>query len=82
MARFSARQNLTPSPVDNSRGGVSAQRTTGLAVLDSLNWEYSGTRGGQTFPGPNQDSIRRQGNAYLARRFPRLDYVLRARIVR
>jgi cyclophilin family peptidyl-prolyl cis-trans isomerase len=54
----------------------------GLDVLDSLNWEYSGTRGGQTFPGPSQDSIRRQGNAYLVRRFPRLDYILRARVVR
>jgi peptidyl-prolyl cis-trans isomerase A (cyclophilin A) len=52
----------------------------GLAVLDSLNWEYSGTRGGQTFPGPSQDSIRRQGNAYLVRRFPRLDYILSARV--
>ena len=54
----------------------------GLDVLDSLNWEYSGTRGGATFPGPSQDSIRRQGNAYLVRRFPRLDYILRARVVR
>ena len=54
----------------------------GLSVLDSLNWEYSGTRGGQTFPGPSQDSIRRQGNVYLARHFPRLDYILNARVVR
>ena len=54
----------------------------GLAVLDSLNWEYSGTRGGQTFPGPSQDSIRLQGNAYLRRRFPRLDYILTARVKR
>lgn len=54
----------------------------GLAVLDSLHWEYSGTRGGQSFPGPSQDSIRRQGNEYLRRRFPRLDYVVTARIVR
>jgi peptidyl-prolyl cis-trans isomerase A (cyclophilin A) len=54
----------------------------GMAVLDSLNWEYSGTRGGQTFPGPSQDSIRLQGNAYLRRRFPRLDYIVTARIVR
>jgi cyclophilin family peptidyl-prolyl cis-trans isomerase len=53
----------------------------GLAVMDSLNWEYSGTRGGQTFPGPSQDSISRQGNAYLARRFPRLDYIRTARVV-
>lgn len=53
---------------------------SGLAVLDSLNWEYSGTRGGQTFPGPSQDSIGRQGNAYLRRAFPRLDYIVTARI--
>lgn len=54
----------------------------GIEVLDSLNWEYSGTRGAQMFPGPRQDSIRRQGNAYLTRWFPRLDYILRARVVR
>jgi peptidyl-prolyl cis-trans isomerase A (cyclophilin A) len=52
----------------------------GLEVLDSLNWEYSGTRGGQTFPGPSQDSIRLQGNAYLRRKFPRLDYIVTARV--
>ena len=54
----------------------------GMEVLDSLNWEYSGTRGGQTFPGPQQDSLRMQGNAYLHRNFPRIDYILTARIVR
>ena len=51
-------------------------------VLDSLNWEYSGTRGGQTFAGPAQDSISRQGNAYLRRLFPRLDYIVSARVAR
>lgn len=56
--------------------------TTGMAVLDSLNWEYSGTRGGQTFPGPSQDSLSRQGNTYLRRAFPRLDYIVTARLVR
>lgn len=54
----------------------------GLEVLDSLNWEYTGTRGGQTFPGPSQDSLGRQGNAYLRRNFPRLDYIVTARVVR
>lgn len=54
----------------------------GMAVLDSLNWEYSGTRGGKTFPGPSQDSLSRQGNAYLHRVFPRLDYIVRTRIIR
>lgn len=52
----------------------------GLAVMDSLNWEYSGTRGGQTFPGPSQDSTRLKGNEYLRRNFPRLDYIVRARV--
>lgn len=54
----------------------------GLSVIDSLNWEYSGTRGGQQFPGPRQDSLRLQGNAYLHRSFPRLDYIVRARVIR
>ena len=53
----------------------------GVAVLDSLYWQYSGTRGGQTFPGPAQDSINRQGNAYLRRAFPQLDYIRTARVV-
>jgi cyclophilin family peptidyl-prolyl cis-trans isomerase len=56
--------------------------TEGLPVLDSLTWEYSGTRGGQTFPGPSQDSISRHGNAYLRRAFPRLDFITTARVVR
>jgi len=54
----------------------------GIDVLDSLYWQYTGTRGGQTFPGPSQDSLRRQGNAYLRRKFPNLDYIVRARVVR
>ena len=58
------------------------QVVQGLGVLDSLNWEYSGTRGGQTFPGPSQDSLGRQGNAYLRRAFPRLDYILTARVAK
>jgi homoserine O-acetyltransferase len=77
--------------VDNTRldtlgGGVGyapiGQVIDGIEVLDSLNWEYSGTRGGQTFPGPSQDSLSRQGNAYLQRHFPRIDYILTARVVR
>lgn len=56
--------------------------TSGLAVMDSLNWEYSGTRGGQQFPGPRQDSLGRAGNDYLKRNFPRLDYIVRARVTK
>ena len=57
-----------------------AEIVRGVEVLDSLNWEYTGTRGGRTFPGPSQDSIRLQGNAYLRRAFPRLDYIVSARV--
>jgi peptidyl-prolyl cis-trans isomerase A (cyclophilin A) len=57
--------------------------TAGLAVMDSLNWEYSGTRGAQgNPPGPRQDSLSRSGNAYLRRHFPRLDYIVRAKVTR
>jgi cyclophilin family peptidyl-prolyl cis-trans isomerase len=55
------------------------QVVEGLAVMDSLNSEYSSGRGTQ---GPQQDSIRRQGNAYLRRVFPKLDYIVRVRVVR
>jgi len=54
----------------------------GIEVLDRLTWEYGGTRGERVLPGPSQDSIARQGNAYLRRSFPNLDYVVTARIAR
>ena len=59
-----------------------AQVIRGIGVLDSLNWEYSGTRGGETFPDPPQDSISRQGNAFIRRKYPRLDYIVTARIAK
>lgn len=54
----------------------------GIEVLDALNWEYSTAPDGRALPGPNQDSIRAQGNVYLERSFPRLDRVLSARVTR
>jgi cyclophilin family peptidyl-prolyl cis-trans isomerase len=61
-----------------------AQVVKGIGVLDSLNWEYGGKRGEgvRLPPGPSQDSLRLQGNAYLRRNFPRLDYIVKARVVR
>ena len=61
-----------------------AQVISGIGVLDSLNWEYGGRRqpGVQLPPGPSQDSLRLQGNSYLRRNFPRLDYILKARVTR
>ncbi|RMG39117.1 MAG: peptidylprolyl isomerase [Planctomycetota bacterium] len=45
----------------------------GMDVVDSLNAEY-GER-------PDQSRIQFEGNAYLKREFPRLDYILTARVV-
>jgi len=53
----------------------------GMAAADSLTFEYGGTRTDRK-PGPSQDSIRVAGNAYLAREFPRLDFIRTARVVR
>ncbi|MDE3052856.1 MAG: peptidylprolyl isomerase [Gemmatimonadota bacterium] len=49
-----------------------AQVIQGMDALDSL---YSGYGNA-----PSQDSIERDGNAYLKRKFPRLDHILTARV--
>lgn len=52
----------------------------GLAVVDSLHGGY-----GEAPPrgrGPSQATLRREGEAYLAREFPALDAIRRARVVR
>jgi len=53
----------------------------GMEVVDSLTFEYGGTRTDRK-PGPSQDSIRVAGNVYLARDFPRLDWIRKAEITR
>lgn len=52
----------------------------GMAVVDSLYDGYG--EGAPRGRGPSQDSIRLQGEPYLARDFPLLDRIIRARIVR
>jgi peptidyl-prolyl cis-trans isomerase A (cyclophilin A) len=60
-----------------------AQIIQGLAVLDSINSEYSGAQGQPPVQGiPDQNLIAQQGGAYLTRMFPRMDYILSARVVR
>lgn len=50
----------------------------GIEVLNRLNSEYSSPELAEP---PQQDSISRLGNAYLRRKFPRMDYIKKARIV-
>jgi len=53
--------------------------TTGMEVADQL---YSGYgEGAPSGSGPNQSLIQAQGNAYLEKEFPRLDYIKKATIV-
>lgn len=67
------------SRLDATRFAVFGQVIRGMdAVVDSL---YNGY--GEAVPrgqGPPQDSIARQGNAYLVRAFPKMDYVITARV--
>lgn len=51
----------------------------GIDVMDALHVGYALVPGGPT---PSQDSIARQGDAYLARAFPLLDRIVTARVVR
>jgi peptidyl-prolyl cis-trans isomerase A (cyclophilin A) len=51
----------------------------GMEVVDKINGEYGeGAPGGM---GPNQGRVQMQGNAYLKKDFPNLDYIKSATIV-
>ena len=62
-----------------------AEVVSGMSAVDSLYSAYgeSAPRSGPYFAheGPRQDSIAAQGNAYLIRGWPKLDYIKTARIV-
>lgn len=45
----------------------------GMEVLDSIYAEYRQK--------PDQDSIQQKGNDYLQRNFPKLDYIIKARVI-
>lgn len=55
------------------------QVVEGMSVVDSLYAEYG--EGAPDGPGPSQERIAAQGNAYLTRDFPKLDFIKTARIV-
>ena len=70
--------NIVDNPRLDTLGGFGfppiARIVEGVDVLDSL---YSGYANG-----PQQQIIARQGNAYLKREFPELDYIVTARVVK
>jgi peptidyl-prolyl cis-trans isomerase A (cyclophilin A) len=53
---------------------------TGQNVVDSLYGEYG--EGAPSGQGPNQDTMQREGNAYLERAFPKLDAIKTAKIAK
>jgi peptidyl-prolyl cis-trans isomerase A (cyclophilin A) len=68
---------------DNSRldrlgFAVVGQVVTEMGVVDSLYKGYG--EGASRGQGPSQDRIGSEGNAYLIRDFPRLDYIIKARV--
>src|SRR5271165_4591573 len=68
---------------DNSsldRQGFSAfgQITSGMSVVDALFSDYG--EGAPSGRGPDQGSIQREGNTYLKKDFPKLDYIKKATI--
>ncbi len=53
---------------------------SGMEVVDKLNAEYG--EGAPRGRGPDQTRLQMEGNAYLAKDFPRMDYVQSATIVK
>jgi peptidyl-prolyl cis-trans isomerase A (cyclophilin A) len=53
---------------------------SGMNVVDSLNAEYG--EGAPRGRGPDQGRLQSEGNAYLAKEFPRMDYIKKATIER
>jgi peptidyl-prolyl cis-trans isomerase A (cyclophilin A) len=53
--------------------------TKGMTVLDKLHSGYG--EGAPNGRGPSQDGIRVQGNEYLNKSFPKLDYVKKATVI-
>lgn len=57
-----------------------AQVVHGMEIVDSLYQGYGD--GAPRGKGPSQDTIAKEGEAYLAREFPKLDKLIKARVVK
>src|SRR5512139_3976719 len=56
------------------------QVVSGMNVVDTLNAEYG--EGAPRGRGPDQSRLQNEGNAYLAKEFPHMDYIKKATIER
>ena len=67
------------SRLDNTGFSPFGKVTEGMDVVDKINGEYGeGAPGGR---GPNQNRIQMEGNDYLKKDFPNLDYIKSATVV-
>jgi peptidyl-prolyl cis-trans isomerase A (cyclophilin A) len=72
--------NLVDNPRLDGMGFSSFGKITeGLDVLDKINGEYG--EGAPRGRGPAQNRIQDEGNAYLKKEFPNLDYIKSAKIL-
>ena len=62
--------------LDNQGFSPFGRVVEGMSVVDSLHSGYG--EGGPGGRGPSQDRIEQEGNPYLKRAFPKLDYIQRA----
>ena len=58
---------------------IFGQVVEGMDVVDKINGEYG--EGAPNGMGPNQGRVQMEGNAYLKKEFPNLDYIKSATIV-
>jgi peptidyl-prolyl cis-trans isomerase A (cyclophilin A) len=66
--------------LDSSGFAPFGRVVSGMEVVDALNAEYGD--GAPRGRGPDQGRLQREGNAYLAKDFPRMDFVKKATIER
>src|SRR5262252_5352563 len=68
------------SRLDQSGFAPFGKVVSGMNVVDALNAEYG--EGAPRGRGPDQSRLQSEGNAYLAKEFPRMDYIKKATIER
>jgi peptidyl-prolyl cis-trans isomerase A (cyclophilin A) len=68
------------SRLDQSGFSPFGRVASGMNVVEAINAEYG--EGAPSGRGPNQSRIQSEGNAYLSKEFPRMDYIKKATIER